>query len=123
MTEEVKTTPKADKDVEEGKGMAWLAYLGILFLVPLLALKENKFAQFHAKQGMWLFIVEVVLWIIGWIIALLPSLISLVLGIIIWLIWIVMLIFAIIGIVKALTGKYWKVPIIGNFAASGKVDI
>lgn len=122
MGEEVKTTPPTDKDVEEGKSMAWLAYLGILFLIPLLAMKENKFAQFHAKQGMWLFIVMIVLYIAFMILGYIPY-IGIIFSILYFLLWILWLVLAIIGIVKAATGKYWKMPIIGNWAASGKIDI
>jgi len=38
---------KEQKQTE--KGLAVLSYLGILFLVPWLAEKNNKFSQFHAK--------------------------------------------------------------------------
>lgn len=38
------------------KLMSVLAYFDILFLVPLLLAKDDGFAQFHAKQGMRLFI-------------------------------------------------------------------
>ena len=37
------------KDVEENKLIAAVGYLGILFLIPLLAKKDSPFAQFHAK--------------------------------------------------------------------------
>ena len=40
-----------------------LAYLGILFLVPLLAGK-TQFARFHANQGVVLFIADVILGIL-----------------------------------------------------------
>ena len=42
----------SSKDVEENKAMAAIGYLGILFLIPLLANKDSPFAQYHAKQGM-----------------------------------------------------------------------
>lgn len=45
------------QDIEKHKGIACLSYIFLLFLVPLLTEKESKFAQFHAKQGMALFIV------------------------------------------------------------------
>ena len=61
MTEEKNTaretsTPEQDKEIQEGKMYAVIAYLGILCLVPLLLKKENKFALFHGKQGLVLFI-------------------------------------------------------------------
>ena len=36
--------------------MGVLAYIGILCLIPLLAAKDSEFAQFHAKQGLNLFL-------------------------------------------------------------------
>ncbi|MEI8042594.1 MAG: DUF4339 domain-containing protein [Verrucomicrobiota bacterium] len=50
-------TPLADgetpdpADVDKNKIFAVLAYLGILFLVPLLAAKESRFARYHTNQG------------------------------------------------------------------------
>ena len=83
------------KDIEENKVMACLSYLGILFLIPLLAKKDSKFAQAHAKQGMALFILEVILAIIPY------------LG---WLLEFAVVIIAIIGLINALQGKFWKIP-------------
>jgi uncharacterized membrane protein len=97
-----------DKDVEEGKSLAWLSYIWLLFLVPLLAKKDNKFCKFHAKQGLVLFIAEIIVSIINVI----P-----ILGQIIWLLCaLFFLIIAIMGIVQSLGGKYWKMPILGGLA-------
>lgn len=41
------------QDAQENKGMAVLAYL--IFLIPLLAAKESKFARYHTNQGLVLF--------------------------------------------------------------------
>ena len=48
------------KDIDSGKGMAILSYIGILALIPFLAEKKNKFVIYHAKQGMNLFICEII---------------------------------------------------------------
>src|ERR1700744_1335212 len=47
-------------DVEKNKVYAVIGYLGLLFLVPMLAAKESRFAQYHANQAIVLFIVTVV---------------------------------------------------------------
>jgi hypothetical protein len=45
--------PSADqKDIQDNKAITYLSYIGLLFLVPMLAKKESKFAMFHAKQGL-----------------------------------------------------------------------
>ena len=38
--------------------MAMLSYLGVLCLVPLIRNREDQFVDFHARQGL-------VIWIIG----------------------------------------------------------
>lgn len=99
-----------NEEIEKGKGTAWLSYLGILWLVPLLASKDNAFCKFHVKQGIMLSILGVAIWVIAWI----PFL-----G---WfvgaLVWLYILIMAIIGIINALSGKYWKMPLLGGLAES-----
>jgi len=102
--QEKKPTPEEQKDVEENKVIAAIGYLWILCLVPLLLKRESKFAQFHGKQGLLLFIVEIVGMFIYWI----PFL-----G---WLLGLATLVLAIYGIVQALQGKYEELPILGKYA-------
>jgi len=97
-----------DNEVQEGKVFAVIGYLGILCLVPLLLKKNNKFALFHGKQGLVLFIGEV-----G------ASLINIIpiLGQIIWILAVMVFgILSLVGIVQSLMGNYWKMPIIGEIA-------
>jgi uncharacterized membrane protein len=105
--------PEIDKEIEEGKIFAFLGYWWILFLVPLLAKKDNKFALFHGKQGMILF----VYWIAIWILSFIPF-IGVIIG---FLGWILGLILAIIGMVKSLQGQYWKMPVLGDIAEKIKI--
>ena len=93
--------------------IAILSYIGILVLIPLLAAKDDEFAQYHAKQGLVLFITVVVgmfigaVPILGWILAPLISLVCLVL--------------AIIGIVNVLKKQKKELPIIGKYAKQFKI--
>lgn len=97
-----------DPDVQDGKGIAWLSYLGILLLIPLLTKKDNKFVKYHVKQGIVLLIAWIILSIIlvipilGWIVGILGD--------------IFLLIMLIMGIVQSLGGNYWKMPVLGGFA-------
>jgi len=105
---EVSGTPKkGEKDLT-----TILSYLGILFLVPLIASKDNAFAQFHAKQGLVLFIAEVATMMIVWI----PFL-GWFVGMICWIIWVIL---SITGIINVLNGKQVPLPIIGKFAQKFK---
>ena len=103
--------------IEEGKVWAIIGYLWILFLVPLLAKKDNKFALYHAKQGLILFIAEIVIWVVAFIL----MFIRFVGWAIAAILWIAILVLFIIGIVNAATGKYKALPLIGQIAEKWKI--
>ena len=94
------------QDIEKNKVYAILAYIGILFLVPLLAAKDSPYARFHTNQGLVLFLLEVALNILlaipvlGWILAPIG--------------WIAVVVFAIIGIINAAQGECKPLPVIGG---------
>ena len=104
------------KDIESGKVMAILSYLGILVLIPYFAEKNNKYVAYHAKQGLNLFIIEII-----------ASFAFSILSVIFWLIlfFIVPLLGAalslaslgltIIGIVNVCNGKAKELPVINKF--------
>jgi len=94
-----------DKDVEENKVLAAISYLWIISLIILLVKKESAFAKFHAKQGLILWIASTILWIIPWV------------G---WALNIVVFVFIVIGFTKAISGKWWNVPGVGQLAAKIK---
>ena len=96
------------KDVEENAVMAALSYIWILCFVPLFLKKKSKFAQFHAKQGLLLFAVEII-W--GWFFGI---------PIIGWALGLVVMFLAILGVVNALSGKYWEMPFLGKYAKKMK---
>jgi len=106
-TEQKRETGTAG-DVEEGTGLAWLSYLGILLLIPLLVKPDNTFCKFHAKQGL----VILLFWIGLGIISIIPFL-----GFIAWLGYIILFVIVIISIVKSLKGDYWKAPLGINILA------
>lgn len=94
-----------------------LAYLGFLFLVPLLAGK-TQFARFHANQGIVLFIADAIL---GILIGITTGVLSL-LGVVGWILGgilsgvlgLAILVLMIIGIVNAANGEMKPLPIIGG---------
>lgn len=89
-----------------------LAYIGILFIVPLAAGK-TEFSKFHANQGIVLFIAEVVLGIVCGIISAIPF-VGIVGGILSGLISLASLVFMILGIVSAAQGEMKPLPVIGG---------
>ncbi|OGY50518.1 MAG: hypothetical protein A3J59_02800 [Candidatus Buchananbacteria bacterium RIFCSPHIGHO2_02_FULL_56_16] len=85
----------------EDKVWGAVGYLWILSLIALAARKNNDFIRFHASQGALLFAISVVLMLIpgiGWFINLLVAIV------------------AIVGIIKALQGERWPVPVVGGMA-------
>lgn len=106
-------------DEEENKVFAILSYIGVLFIVPLLAAKNSKFAMFHANQGIILFITLLAAVITA-------SILSFILGFVPIVGW--MLIASIqvaysagyfvllaMGVIHAATGKKEPLPYIGKY--------
>ena len=86
------------KDIDEHRLLAALSYVWVLCFIPLILKRNSKFAQFHAKQGLVLFIIEV----IGTVVFPIP--------IIGWLLFILVVLMAILGAKAALDGEYWEMP-------------
>ena len=95
------------KDIEDNKVLAIIGYLGILFLVPLLLKKDSKFAQFHGKQGLVLFISWVIVSVLGFV-PLLGGLVAFVGNV-------AVLVLMIVGIVNAAQGEMKELPWIGQY--------
>lgn len=97
-------------DVQQNKVMAVLAYIDILFLVPLLAAPNSQYARFHTNQGLVLFLFDIVVGILTAVLAFIPFIgliVSSVLGLGVFVLMI-------LGIVNAATGKANELPLIGK---------
>lgn len=93
------------------KIMSILAYLWILFFLPLVVCPNSKFGRYHANQGLILLLAGVIVNVIGAILNLIP-----VVGWIIRLILnVAMLVLTILGIVNVCNGETKPLPIIGGF--------
>mgnify|MGYP003512486457 CR=1 FL=1 len=104
------TSEFAVNDIQENKVFAILAYLGILFIVPLLAAPNSKFARYHANQGSVLFITLLAVLIVSLIFGLIPVL-GIIIRVILYLCFLTLLV---IGIVNAAQGKAKELPLIGG---------
>lgn len=97
-----------DDEVNNGKLMGILAYLGVLNLIPFLVEKENKFARFHTVQGFTLLIIWVILIVVD---ALTGKFLNFVFDTLEFLVGI----WAIIGIVNVIKGEAKELPLIGKY--------
>lgn len=127
------TTSEYDaNDIQNNKAMAVLSYFGLLALIPFFCCKQSKYAQFHAKQGMTLLIVDVCYSIVSFLLNLIkvtrvstttyygiaipyeyqvtPWFIS----VILWILGLGILALVIIGIINAAQGKAKELPLIGK---------
>ena len=102
-------------DIENNKILALFSYLGILFIIPLIAAPNSKYARFHANQGIVLFICEAVYGIVIGIITAVFNAIGLgIIASLISLAGLVFVVFMIIGIMNAVNGKAEELPVIGS---------
>lgn len=100
------------KIIDEGKAAAMLGYIPFMCFVPLVKMKDNPFALKHGKQGLILFIIEIVA-----VIFLLPKISDLLWGAVL----VLCLAAAIAGVFFATQGQEWKIPFIGDWADKLKI--
>lgn len=101
-------------DIEENKVYAVLAYIGLLFLVPLLAAPNSKFARYHTNQGIVLFIAILITMAGSMVLAMIP-IIGCVAALLPILIGAAAIVFMILGIINAASGQYKPLPLIGHY--------
>ena len=102
------SVPPTSQGTGKNIGMAVLAYLGILVIIPLLVSKDDQFVKFHAKQG----IVLLIIWIVSRFILVVPFF-----GVMLMpLISLGCFILVIIGIINAVGGQTKELPVVGQFA-------
>lgn len=107
---ETSAAPNTTPTVDNGTLMAILAYLGPLVIIPFLTAKGQPFVAFHIKQGLVLFGIEIILWIIDEIMILGP------LYLLVSLVNLGLIILTIIGIINVVQKKETELPLIGAFA-------
>jgi fumarate reductase subunit D len=95
------------RPAEDRRMAAVMAYIPFLCFVPLIKMRDDPYAYFHARQGIVLFFLEVIAFIFSF-----PHLSQ--------LFWTVIIIAcigaAVAGIIFSLQGKMYKLPIIGELA-------
>lgn len=109
------TTSQFDpQDINNNKGMSLLAYIGFLFLVPLLACPNSKFARYHTNQGLVLFLLEFALGVVTGILGIIPIAGLIIGGLLSAVGGIFTLVLMIMGIINAAQGQAKELPLIGK---------
>lgn len=109
------TTSQFDpQDINDNKGMSVLAYIGILFLIPLLACPNSRFARYHTNQGLVLFLLELAIGVVTSIFAFIPVIGPIIGGLISAVGGIFTLVLMILGIINAAQGQAKELPLIGK---------
>lgn len=100
--------PQEEEQIREGRFFAIISYVSFLCIITLILKKENKFALYHAKQGLVLFVMEVV----AFILSIIPFL-----G---WLIGVfgyaLFLLVSLWGIMQSALGIYIRIPVVTEIA-------
>lgn len=100
-----------EKEVREGKFFAVISYVGILCIIALILKKDNRFALYHARQGLVLFVLEVaaviisIIPLLGWLLGNIGMLAAIIASV-----W---------GIILSLRGEASKIPVVSELA--GKI--
>jgi uncharacterized membrane protein len=91
---------------------AILSYIPFLCLIPLLQMRDSEHARFHSKQGLLLFLIELLA-----VVFLIPGISS--------MIWKAVIIVALgaslAGIIFGIQGRKYKLPVIGDIAQKMKL--
>ena len=122
-------TPKSSTGLDENIAallsyvMTWITGLVFFFIE-----KSSRLVRFHAMQAILLGGVAavggIVLWF-AWVILavglsqvseVLAGLVSLVLGLLLFVFWVGLMIAWVMCLIKAYQGQYFKLPVLGNFA-------
>ena len=101
------SVPSSQPTVNNDVLMGILAYLGILVIIPLIV-DKSPFVKFHVKQGLVLFIIEIIISALGFGFYAFWGLIN--------LLNLLVLILVIIGIVNVVNRKQQELPVVGQLA-------
>ena len=100
--------PQEEEQVREGKFFAVISYVSFLCIITLVLKKDNKFALYHAKQGLVLFVMEVAAFILsiipflGWLIGIFG--------------YVLFLLVSLWGIMQSALGIYSRIPFVTDIS-------
>jgi len=107
------TSPSSDRTL-----MVVLSYLGLLALIPYLTKKDDAEIHWHAKNGVGLLIVDVVVWVLLLVVGMVVGDTLLGCGMVAvnCVVWIGILVLHVYCIVQGVGGKKPRIPVVTDFA-------
>jgi uncharacterized membrane protein len=95
-------------------GLAYITIIPAIIFLVLAPYNRDPLVRFHSFQSIFLsigaLVIQVVSFFVLHFIPIIGSLLGMLIGLCILAVWI-------IALIQAFQGKYWKVPLIGDFAA------
>lgn len=107
MTDQ-QTLPGAAEDAQKNRDIAAVGYIWILSVVVYFSRKDSPFVRFHAKQGMVLFALSIIVWVIPIVGRFLE---------------LIVLALAVLGFLGAAQGQWKEVPLIGPLARGDSAGV
>lgn len=109
-TSQTKTQSKA-KNASNSNIIAALSYFWILSVVFYVTNKDDKFVVFHARQGMVLFAISLLVLFVFPVLGLVPFV-----GFLIMLVNLALFVAFVVGAIKAYQGEKYRFPLIADIA-------
>jgi uncharacterized membrane protein len=106
---------------DEDKIHLFLAYFGILSLIPFFMFKEKRsdpqkeYVYWHARQGLALAICAICVWIVLMVGMVIPF-VNILIMVILCVWWVFIIVMMIMGWVKAFGGQKWPMPGVSKVA-------
>jgi fumarate reductase subunit D len=101
-----------ERPSDDRRMAAVMAYIPFICIIPLIKMRDDPYAYFHARQGLVLFFIEMVAFVFSF-----PHLSQ--------MFWTVIIIAcigaAVAGIIFSMQGRMYKLPIIGDLAEKLKM--
>jgi uncharacterized membrane protein len=102
------------EEIAQGKVLAIVGYIvGLVAIIVLLAVRNNAFALYHAKQSVMIFLTSLALCVVVAVLMFVP-----VLGTIAPVVLLAVLVLAIMGVINAAKGEMKPLPLIGAMGES-----
>jgi uncharacterized membrane protein len=105
---------------EAERAMGAVAYVGPLWIATFVARPRSEFCRFHSRQGMVLFIGEILasafLAIVRWTLGIIPVAGIVIVAIVSFAVWSTAFLLSLAGIASAVKGERWRIPVLSDYA-------